>query len=241
MSKNDIFLKKLLQSLPPVFRKANLAGLGNERTVYRCLKSMQESGRVKRMGKDLYAKLGEDAYVVASLAYGGYIGFSSALFVRGLKAETEKRIYVCAKKSTGREFGSSELVVVGMRGWLFGMEAIGRKGETISVSTLPKTLFDMCHRPGYADFYCMYRAMNLGKFSKAQWEELLRYARMAPLSTVRRIGYIVEGKAPRWVISELGKLNSPMGVSFLYGRGGDYSRKWRIYDSEYVRRWIGEV
>ena len=136
---------------------------------------------------------------------------------------------------------SIKIIPIKMRGFHVGAKYLKRGKHEIRVATLAKTLFDMCHKPKYADFYSMYRAMNWKPFKKEDWEELYSYTRMAPLSTIRRVGYIVEGKAPKWFIKKLEKLNKPVGISFLYGKSGNYSKKWRIYDKQYVRRWIEEV
>ncbi len=241
MSKNEFFLNNTLKALPPVFRVKNLSVLGGPRTAYRLLTEMQKSKMICKAGKGLYGKVAEDPYLVAYLSNGGYIGFSSALYIQGLKTETERLIYIGSSRSGRVKFWANEFVLVNMGEYLFGTKKVERHGKEMLASTPVKTLFDMCHRPKYADFYCMYRAMNWKPFSSTDWKELARYCAMAPLSTRRRIGYIVDGKAPKGILRKIESLNSDKGISFLYGKGGDYSAKWRIYDSEYVRRWIDEV
>ncbi|MFP3950481.1 MAG: hypothetical protein ACLFUZ_05350 [Candidatus Micrarchaeia archaeon] len=241
MSKSKFFLNNMLKALPPVFTIKNLSVLGGPRTAYRLLSELQENKMVCKAGKGLYGKVAEDPYLVAYLSHGGYIGFSSALYIQGLKTETERRIYVCSFRSGKVPFWANEFVLVNMRGFLFGTRKVVRNGQEMLASTPAKTLFDMCHRPKYSDFYCMYRALNWKPFSSSDWKELLRYCAMAPLSTVRRVGYIVEGKAPKSILRKLESLASDKGVSFLFKPGGEYSPKWRLYDSEYVRRWIDEA
>lgn len=242
MSLSTKYLKqRLFRELPDVFSHRNLGAWVQKRTAFRLIAEWERAGAIKKAGGRIYAKAGGDAYLVASQVFGGYISFSSALYVRGLKTETEKRIFVAVSSSKKPLLLSSVTIIpVCMRGFASGYDMVKRRGHDIPVATVPKTLFDMCHRPKYADFYSMYRAMNWRPFAKEDWEGLLKYAKMAPLSTVRRMGYIVEGKAPEWFIQKLEKLNKLYGVSFLYGKGGHYDKKWRIYDEQRVRRWIGE-
>ncbi len=242
MSLSTKYLKqRLFRELPDVFSHRNVAAWMQDRAAFRLIAEWGKAGAIRKAGRGIYAKVGGDAYLIASQVFGGYISFSSALYLRGLKTETEKRIFVAVSSAKKPLVLSSVTIIpVRMKGFVTGYGMVKREKHDLPVATMPKTLFDMCHRPGHADFYCMYRAMNWNPFAKEDWEELLGYARMAPLSTVRRIGYITEGKAPAWFIKKLEKLNKPMGVSFLYGKGGHYDRKWRIYDEQRVRRWVGE-
>ena len=238
----SFFKKKLYADLSPLFTYKNLSGVLSKRGAHRMIGEWISSNYAVKLGRGLYAKTTSDAYYIASRGTGGYISFSSALYVARLKNETESQILVATPtKKKEIPLPGIRIVSVGMGEFFFGDKTVERSGLPLRVATYAKTLFDMCHRPKYADFYCMYRAMNWKPFSSKDWKELARYCAMAPLSTRRRIGYIVDGKAPKGILRKIESLNSEKGISFLYGKGGDYSAKWRIYDSEHVRRWIDEV
>lgn len=242
MSLSRKYLKqRLFTELPDVFSRRNLAAWMQGRTASRLIAGWKKAGTIVKVGRGIYAKAGGDVYLIASQVFGGYISFSSALYLRDLKTETEKLIFiVVSHQRKPLALSSATIIPVRMPGFVSGYGMVKRGKHDIPVATLPKTLFDMCHRPKHADFYSMYRAMNWKPFTKDDWEELLKYVKMAPLSTVRRVGYVVEGKAPAWFIKKLERLNKPYGVSFLYGKGGHYEKKWHIYDEQRVRRWIEE-
>jgi predicted transcriptional regulator of viral defense system len=239
---SSFFKKRLYAELPPIFTHKNLSSVLSMRASYRLIREWVSGSLAIKIGRGVYAKAASDPYYISSRGLGGYLSFSSSLYVRRLKNETESRIFVAVPSaSKGFSLPGVEAVPVGMGKFFFGDETLERNGLPLRIATYAKTLFDMCHRPRYADFYSMYRAMNWKPFSSSDWEELARYCAMAPLSTLRRVGYIVEGKAPKKVLRKLESLNSSGGVSFLFGRGGEYSSKWRLYDSQNVRRWIDEA
>ena len=236
MAGRQVFFKTALRALPDVFTIKNMPF--SERTNYRYLDEMLKKGHVVTIEKGLYAKKSASPYKVAFLYYMGHISFSSALYIHGLKTESEKKIYISVNRPKKRMvFQGLELIPVLFKKFLFSAQEI--KG--ITVTTYPKTVFDMFHKPKYADFYCLYRALNWKPMAEDEWRELLKMAQMAPLSTVRRLGYGLEGKAPEWFIKELEKLNAPKGVSFFVpGVSEGYSKKWRIYEPNHIRRWINE-
>lgn len=238
---SSFFKKRLYAELPPIFTHANFSSVLSPRAAYRLAKEWVLDGSAVKIGRGLYAKAASDAYYISSRGLGGYLSFSSSLYARRLKNETESRIFVAVPSaSRGFSLPGVEAVPVGMGKFFFGDETIERNGLPLRAATYAKTLFDMCHKPRHSDFYSMYRAMNWKPFSSSDWEELARYCAMAPLSTLRRVGYIVEGKAPSKILRRIESLNPGRGVSFLFGKGGEYSSRWRIYDSQNVRRWIDE-
>ncbi len=238
---NTFLKKKFFAELPDIFTYRHLLARVHKRAAFRLIVLWRKNKVIKKVGR-VYVKVSGDPYVIATRLINGYLSFSSALYIRGLKTELEKSIYVVTGlRKQPIVFPSYQVIPVRMPGFLIGFRSIKRTMTSVLVATLPKILFDMCDNPKHADFYSLYRALNWKPLSKDEWEELLQYAKMAPLSTLRRIGYITEGKAPAWFTKTLEKRNPEKGTSFLYRAQGHYDKKWRLYDSQYVRRWIKEI
>ena len=235
MAKLIKFLKKI--ETPQLIKPQMLSPV--KRTAYRYISMLKKEGRIVKVAKGIYARSDADPYYIASHIYTGYIAFASALYVSGLKTETEKIIYVAVGKNK-REIKFQDRIFkpVGMGKFFFG-SIKNEKG--IYLSNYPKTIFDMFHKPRYADFYSLYRALRWKPLREEEWETLAKLAKMAPLSTVRRLGYGLEGKAPEWFIKQLEKLNEPRGVSFFIPhKAKNLNKKWRVYDPQNIRRWLNE-
>jgi len=244
MTDKKIFLnKKILDTLPDFFGTRNFSSYMGEREAYRHLKKWLDFGWILRAKKNFYIKKGADEFYIAQSIYNGYIGFSSALYLHGLKTEIEKKIFVCISSSKKVfNYGQILMVPVNMTGFSFGGYSLVHENHFLHVSTYPKIIFDMFHKPKYADYYSLYRALNWRKPADEEWKTVLKLCRMAPLSTLRRVGFGLEGKAPKWFTKKLENLNSDKGVSFFVpGKRGEYSGKWRVYEPNGIRRWIDEV
>jgi predicted transcriptional regulator of viral defense system len=188
-----------------------------------------------RLKNGVYAKASANQFTVAVYLYGGYIGFSSSLYLHGLKTEVDDKVTVCTRKRVAaRRFGGIRLVPVPFSDFLYGTETL----DGVVVSTYAKTLFDMLYKPAYADFFDFYRAINQKRPSKEGWAELLQYLERANLTTIRRAGYVLEGKAPEELVKRLSGLDTKKGKSFfVHKRAVNLSKKWRIYDDVNIARW----
>ena len=230
-------------SLPDIFDARNvklaLKRRASARSVNRALERYVGEGLLVRLKNGVYAKASANQFAVADYLYRGYVGFSSALYLHGLKTEVEDRVMVCTrKKAAARKFGGVTLVPVFFSDFLYGTETL----DGVVVSTYAKTLFDMLYKPAYADFFDFYRAINRKGPGREVWTDLLQYLKRANLTTIRRAGYALEGKAPDWFTRKLSELNAMRGKSFFARkRLANFSRKWRIYDDANVRRWKDAV
>lgn len=207
----------------------------SRRTFNRQLAGYIAQKRLIRLRAGAYAKSSADRFGVATYLYKGYVGFSSALYLHGLKNEVEDRVYACTTvHKSGTRFLGIDLLPIYLGALCFGTTLV----EGVSVSTYAKTIFDMLYRPRYANYFDMYRALNTRKLSDADLKELLYYARKANLSTVRRMGYALEGLVPKRFCDELHKMDTGIGKSFFHHKvATGFSRRWLIYDDAHISRW----
>ncbi len=225
--------------LPDIFTSEELhSSMGKEitkRSINRILSGYVRKGLVARLKNNLYAKASADEFYVASASTGGYIGFSSALYLHGLKTEVEGSVYACVDNIQKKlHFLDTLIIPVHMPTMCYGTVIIGK----VAVSNYPKTIFDMLFKPKYANFFDMYRALKYRNMDKKEWSLLLRYAERSNLTTIRRIGYSLEHLSPRWFSRRLFKLNKPSGKSFFYKKlAVNFSEKWLIYDDLNIKRW----
>ncbi len=236
-----------IETLPPVFEVRKIIGLSGGKITRRALnysisKLLREK-RLIRLRNGIYSKVG-DIFYIAYRLYNGYIGFSSALYLYGLKEEIEANVYVCITSSAkpGRIMGRL-IVPVNMGINAYGASLMELSGREVLVSTYAKTIFDMLSRPRYANYFDMYRSMKLRPLGHDEWKELLHYAGNSNITDIRRIGYAMEGIAPGWFIKELGLLSKKgYRASFFFRHEAkNYNGKWDIYDSLYIRRWADAV
>jgi len=194
-------------------------------------------GELVRIVRGKYAKKSANPFKIALFLFHGYIGFSSALYLLGLKEEIERVIYVGTSRNSPRvRFLNKEIVPVNLSALLYGTQFI----NGLVVSTYAKTIFDMFYRPKYASFFDLYRALNRKSLSREEWKELLHYCTKSNVSTIRRIGYALEEKAPKWFTGALLRISDEHGgVSYFMRKGskGKFSKKWHLYDDIDVLRW----
>jgi predicted transcriptional regulator of viral defense system len=230
-------------SLPDIFDarsvKLALGGRTSSRSVNRALRKYVDERLLVKLRNGVYAKTSANQFAVADYLFRGYVGFSSALYLHGLKTEVEDRVMVCTrKKYTARKFGRVTLTPVFFSDFLYGTETLGG----VVVSTYAKTLFDMLYKPAYADFFDFYRAINQRAPGREAWAELLLYLERANLTTIRRAGYALDGKAPDWFTKKLSGMSAKVGKSFFARKKlVNFSRKWRIYDDANIMRWKDAV
>ena len=225
--------------LPSIFKVSSLYKVlpkrASRRTIDRHLKKHVQQKMLLKMKRGWYAKVSANQFQVAMEVYRGYIGFSSALYLYGLKNEVEDRVYVCVdKKEKARMLGKVKILPVYLDGMCFGTSFLNE----ILISTYPKTIFDMLYKPKYANLYDLHRAINLRSFDKDELKELLYYLKQSNISTIRRVGYVLEGIVPVWFIKEIMKLDNKVGKSFFLRKNAiNFDKKWHIYDDVNVKRW----
>lgn len=209
--------------------------IASERSLRYFIDKEVKSGRLIRIKNNIYVKRTSNPFLAGSIVYNGYVGFSSALYLLGLKDEVEDVIFICVGKNQKRlGFLNKSFIPINMSKMFYGTEF----NNDILISTLPKTIFDMFYRPRYANFYDMYRAINRKRLSNKEWSELIYYATKSNIATVRRIGYALEGHASRSFINKLKRISNKNGKtsSFLRPKGR-FIKVWKIYDDIDIKRW----
>ncbi len=235
------------EELPDVFRVADLVrlsrGKATARSVNYMVSRLLEEKKLVRIKNGMYSKTG-DVFYIAYRLYNGYIGFSSALYLYGLKDEIEAAVYVCVPKHAKAAMILGKTIEpVNMADNDYGASLIELNGHQILVSTYAKTIFDMLSKPRYANYFDMYRAVRIRPLAAGEWKELLYYAKSSSISDIRRIGYATDGIAPGWFLDELERLSRKgYRTSFFFKHESrNYNSRWSIFDSLGMRRWMNGV
>ncbi len=233
-------LVDLYKMLPDTFKLdavfSQLSSKVSRRTINRQIKTFINTKKLVRLESNIYAKSTADRFKVAQYFYGGYIGFSSALYLYGLKNEVDDVVYVCIEEHMkARSISHTELKPIYLGRMCFGTVFL----NNVLVSSYAKTVFDMLHKPKYANLFDLFRALRERTLSKKDLKELLYYVSIANnLSTTRRIGYSLDGIASEWFIKKLQKLNTRKGKSFfIRKRHVNLSKEWLLYDDVGIERW----
>ena len=209
-------------------------GLCGEGMLKQTLASMVKKGWLVRIKKGMYTlDKSADPFKIGPYVFGGYVAFSSALYVYGVFDEMPSVVYVAnIGISSKKRIGNIEIQGVALHRRAVGFVAY--MGYT--VSSKAKTLYDCFYMPENAGGYSkVLRAISMLKLEAGDWKEFLSYVRtFGSPSFMRRVGYMLESLngigrfVPRYVITGL---NRKGGVARLgSGRHGAYIRKWNIVD-----------
>src|SRR5271157_1920172 len=91
-----------IDGLPDIISTADvrclLHGKATKRMLTYAINRYLKERTIVKIKRGLYSKT-PNAFYVASRIYDGYVGFSSALYLHGLKTEMESVIYVCVDGS----------------------------------------------------------------------------------------------------------------------------------------------
>ncbi len=237
------FMGKLInvEELPLFFKLSQLKLRKNKsmRSVRYSVHELLKQKKIAKIGNEYYTKT-SNPFFVATQVYKGYIGFSSALYILGLKNETEANVYVCtSSKNKTMNFLDKQLVPVNMSRYFYGTTILVYGDLEVLTSTLPKTIFDMFYKIRYLDVQNVYRALAQRNLTRKEWVELMSFAAVASISVARRIGYSLEQFAPADILDKLKRLSDNVtGPSFYYEhRYENYNKKWRIFDTLNIKRW----
>ncbi len=236
-------MQKLInkENLPEMFNLSSLKSKNkiSYKRIYYALKELEKKGEIIKISKGIYSK-SHNPFYIASRFFNGYIGFSSALYLLGLKTETMGTIYVCSYKNhLPIKVLDKKIINVNIKNHFYGTQSVILDGNEILVSTFPKTLFDMLYKVKYADFQSIFVALNNRKTKNEEWAEFFSYVKHSNISVVRRAGYVLEGIAPAEFIREIKAISdSKNGPSFLFNHSfTNYNKEWKIFDSLNLRRW----
>lgn len=128
-----------------VLSSLRLCGVDTLKTT---LSRLAGAGRIVRLKRGVYsANPPRDVFACGQAVFGGYLGFSSALYLHGLVEEMPFTVTVVTSGVSGlKQFGDFEFKAVAL-----GEKAIGfQKLEGRVVSTRAKTLFDCLYLPRYS-------------------------------------------------------------------------------------------
>ncbi len=232
----------IYEALPEVFSVIAIHAVYKDmtkRTIERAMRRYEREGTITRLKRGLYARTTANQFSVAMDIYIGYIGFSSAMYIYGLKTELEANIYVCTSKAEKPvSFMNTRITPVNMGTLLYGTRML----NDVVVSTYAKTIFDMLYKPKHANFFDLFRALNQRPLEKTDLYELLGYLRDADISTIRRVGYILDKRTPKWFVEKVRNMSSKRGTSFFFhNTAANFNSKWRIYDDANVIGWSNAV
>ncbi len=236
-----------IERLPEIISTAEirrlLQGKATKRMLTYAINAYLKEKAMVKIKRGLYSKT-PNAFYVASRIYDGYVGFSSALYLHGLKTEMESVIYVCVDGSAkSTRFMNRTILPVNMSGLSYGTELISAEGRDVLTSTFPKTVFDMFCKPRYASYFDLYRAINRRGVGGKEWAEIYGYTEKAGLSTARRIGYGLEHLAPGGFTEKLrARSDSGSGSSFFFKhKAVNYASGWKLFDDIRLERWKNAV
>lgn len=117
-------------------------------TLKTTLSRLSKSSRILRLKRGVYSSNPiRNAFAAAQCVYGGYLGFSSALYAHKLIAELPFVVtVVTTHKSASKAAGAYEFRAIAMGEKAIGFEDIGG----LTVSTKAKTLFDCLYLERYS-------------------------------------------------------------------------------------------
>jgi predicted transcriptional regulator of viral defense system len=122
--------------------------LCDDATLNTLLSRLGREGRILRLKRGLYsANPVQDPFLAAQALFGGYLGYTSALYLHGLIAEVPFEVLVV----TQRKSAQKTVGVYSFRAISMGPRAIGfqTKGP-YTLSTPAKTLYDCLRLPSYS-------------------------------------------------------------------------------------------
>jgi len=244
------FLKKdivvTFQTLKEVWK---IKKLGSMMYLPIVIHSLVKKGYLLAIKKGTYhVTMGEpyDSILIGQFLYKGYIGFSTALWLYGLKTEMPTVCYVVVKK------GKKEKKIGQMRykSISLGERAVGAHYlNRYYVSTRAKTIFDCLYLPKYAGGYSqIIYAIRTASLTEQEWDEIRDYLiRLGTTSTLQRTGYLLSVMKEKYpdsiqervlqkllkrIKNELEKRKKTVVVlDPLFSKGGEFIKEWRIYDN----------
>lgn len=221
-------------------------------TILILLSRMVKKGWLTRLKRGVYqvnfpdSRAASDQFQAALDIFGGYLGFSSALYVYGAMDEYPSTIYVCtASKSVSKVLGeNAEIKAVAMGRRATGMIYF----NGYFVSSKGKTLYDCFHIPKYSGGYSnILSAVPRLKLDGHDWDMFLFYIkRFGDGSFSRKIGFMlellnnaVEGAVPPGLLKKLniGKQTVKLGE----GYGGKFIKRWGLVNYMPEKDLLGKI
>jgi predicted transcriptional regulator of viral defense system len=151
-------------------------GLCDPGTLKTTLSRLNKAGRIIRLKRGLYSSNPlRDAFAAGQELFGGYLGFTDALYLHKIITEMPFRItVVTSSASSTKAIGSYEFKAVALHGKAVGFERLG----VYVVSTRAKTLFDCVYQQRYSiEEKKLIQAFKEADLKKAEWKEYETYVR----------------------------------------------------------------
>ncbi|OIO21210.1 hypothetical protein COV61_03370 [Candidatus Micrarchaeota archaeon CG11_big_fil_rev_8_21_14_0_20_47_5] len=170
---------KAVESSP--FGIASLEVLGSLQlcsfpTLKTTISRLNRAGRIIRVKRGVYSATPvRDPYALAQAIFGGYVGFSGALYLHKLNTEMPFTIIIVTPHlSKTRSFGEYEFRAVALGDRAVGFERLGN----CNVSTRAKTLFDCLYLPHYSiEGQKLVEAFSQAKLERKEWKEFEYYVK----------------------------------------------------------------
>ena len=145
-------------------------------TLKTTLSRLNKAGRIIRLKRGLYsAKPLKDAFFVGQEMFGGYLGFTSALYLHRIISEMPFSVsIVTTETSAVKMIDAYEFRAVALHEKAVGFERL----ENHIVSTRAKTLFDCVYLPRYSvEEKKLAEAFREARLSGDEWKEYDSYVR----------------------------------------------------------------
>ena len=182
-----------------------------------------------------------------------YFGYATAAELLGLLPQLGHVYYVVTPTRTqSPAAGPVQFRVVrSAPKFMFGTMALRRRGRTIRVSNIERTLLDCLRRPELAGGVPGVAQMVASAKSRLRWELLSAYARrLGSRSLTWRLGYLAEMVRPDipvpvdWVRRALPRPTDSfvsLGPPREFGRRGPHERRWHLIVNLPRAHLLGEV
>lgn len=143
-------------------------------TLKTTLSRLNKAGKILRLKRGVYATNPlKNAFSAAQATFGGYVGFSSALYLHKLTTEYPFSITIVTNnKSSSKSVGAIEFRAVALKEKAVGFENVGG----LVVSTKAKTLFDCIYLERYSvEGQKLIGAYKERRLSAKEWREFDSY------------------------------------------------------------------
>jgi predicted transcriptional regulator of viral defense system len=172
-----------------------------------------------------------------------YFGFATAAELHGLLPQASRVYYLVTPRRSGRRSsGAAQFrrVHVAPRQF-FGFQSLVRRGETLSVSDVERTVLDCLARPELSGGLGGAAKVVASAGRRMDWLRLARYVRrLGERSLALRLGFLVESlrpivRPPRGWLDRLrarpGEPYVPLGRPSEFGRRGVHDRRWHVIEN----------
>lgn len=211
-------------------------------------------GWLQRLGRGRYllspSRHGPDAIADTDpLRFGSrlvspyYFGFATAAELHGLLPQASRVYYLVTPRRSGHVgpgVARFRRVHVPSRRF-FGFESMVRRGETLSVSDVERTVLDCLARPDLSGGLGGAAKVIASAGRRMDWARLARYLhRLAERSLALRLGFLVESLRPTvrpppgWLdrlSARPGEPYVPLGRPSEFGRRGLHDPRWHVIEN----------